>query len=74
MTTSCLSMTTSCLLMITSCPQCVELYAPALRWAEVVGCTVGGRGGQLMRSHAARTRGLKPPHRPWVSFNGVSLL
>ncbi|CAL8343692.1 unnamed protein product [Gadus morhua 'NCC'] len=49
---------------------CVELYAPALRWAAVEGCTAGGRGGQLMRTHAARTRALKPPHIPWVTFNG----
>ena len=67
-------MTSSCLLMTTSCPQCVELYAPVLRWAAVEVCTAGGRGGQLMRTHAARTRALKPPHVPWVTFNGVSLL
>ncbi|CAL8261862.1 unnamed protein product [Arctogadus glacialis] len=49
---------------------CVELYAAALgvRWR---GCTAGGRGGQLMRTHAARTRALKPPHVPLgAPFNG----
>ncbi|KAG7269133.1 hypothetical protein CRUP_016978 [Coryphaenoides rupestris] len=52
--------------------QCVELYAPVLSWAAVEDCARGEQGVQLMRDHAARTRGLNPTHThvPWVTFHG----
>lgn len=53
--------------------QCLQLYAPFVKWGTIESCTRGELGHSLMHQNAVKTQALKPAHThvPWITINGV---
>uniref|UniRef100_A0A8C4QCF7 Gamma-interferon-inducible lysosomal thiol reductase n=1 Tax=Eptatretus burgeri TaxID=7764 RepID=A0A8C4QCF7_EPTBU len=58
---------------ITAAESCVQMLAPSKIWNDVVKCSNGSLGNDIMHKNAIRTDGLQPPHKyvPWIVINGV---
>ncbi|XP_042589336.1 gamma-interferon-inducible lysosomal thiol reductase-like isoform X2 [Cyprinus carpio] len=52
--------------------ECLQLYAPFVKWQTIESCTRGEFGHRLMHQNAVKTQALKPAHThvPWITFNG----
>lgn len=53
--------------------QCLQLYAPFVKWETIESCARGEVGHSLMHQNAVKTQALKPAHThvPWITINGV---
>uniref|UniRef100_UPI00358FAA99 gamma-interferon-inducible lysosomal thiol reductase n=1 Tax=Myxine glutinosa TaxID=7769 RepID=UPI00358FAA99 len=58
---------------VTAAESCVQILAPTKIWNDVVKCSNGSLGNDIMHKNAVRTDGLQPPHKyvPWIVINGV---